>query len=459
MTKSTAVEKFLKGLFSSLNSGNTRYAVMRNYDSLPYTTGESDLDILLHPGDEKKARAAIEEAIGLADAVLLGYACKRDFFTFSVLCCNYDDHNSWDGLLVDFFVEWRYLSAAHLVDTNLLNSRYSVLKDIRVLPKNLSAVTAILKNLLHQNTVPLKYKAKLAAKTLADWEMMWKDLSPIGRPAFNLLFEICSMNSDFTDLSHKSKCLRKLVLYEAYSRSPLAYFWDRCMHVAFIFSRFFKPPGLCIAVLGTDGVGKSTLISAISPVLFSATHGNFTIKHLRPGLLPPLSRVFKISKKKINTTNNPHGSEPSGAIGSLLRLLYLCADYILGYWLIIRPKISKSPGIIIMDRYAYDMEFDQRRFRIALPSKVVSFFMNIVPRPDIIFCLSGDPDEIASRKNELPKNEVERQIYILEKFAKKNPRALLINTEGNVERSANSVFEGLSKMCSARAKLLCKSEA
>ena len=48
-----------------------------------------------------------------------------------------------------------------------------------------------------------------------------------------------------------------------------------------------KKVGICIAVLGVDGAGKSTVIKLLSPLIekkgFKVIH-----KHLRPNLIPKL---------------------------------------------------------------------------------------------------------------------------------------------------------------------------
>ena len=110
------------------------------------------------------------------------------------------------------------------------------------------------------------------------------DMSPIGRPAFQLLREICQMEPGTAAILPKSRLLRRMVLREALARSPLAYLGNRVRHEWSKVRRFTNPPGLTIAVLGTDGVGKSTVISAIEPTLSAATHRAFIVKHLRPGL-------------------------------------------------------------------------------------------------------------------------------------------------------------------------------
>lgn len=186
--------------------------------------------------------------------------------------------------------------------------------------------------------------------------------------------------------------------------------------------------GFVVAILGVDGAGKSTVIDSIKPALYTMTRGEIYIKHLRPGLLPPLARLKGKNAVPIGPVLDPHGSTPSGIFGSFARLIYLLADYVVGYWLLIRPKIANQPAIVLYDRYAYDMALDPRRFRIGLPGGLVYWFAKLAPKPDIIICLHALPKVIVKRKKELPIREIQRQVNELKKFAKNEPNAILIST-------------------------------
>lgn len=213
-----------------------------------------------------------------------------------------------------------------------------------------------------------------------------------------------------------------------------------------------KRAGCFIVILGVDGSGKSTVIEAITPSLNTITNNQIVAKHFRPGLLPPLARLKGKQAVQIGPVLDPHGSTPSGTVGSLLRLTYLTLDYVLGYWLLLRPKIAKSPTVIVFDRYCYDMVLDPRRFRINLPVGLVRWFIRLAPKPDLIICLHGNPAVITARKNELPLVEVKRQTEALLAFAKQEPNAVLVSTEGTVEQARDDVLVALRDFCERSAK-------
>lgn len=216
--------------------------------------------------------------------------------------------------------------------------------------------------------------------------------------------------------------------------------------------RLFFPPGVVVAVLGVDGVGKSTLISSLLEAVGATTGSPVVVRHLRPTVLPPLGRLVCGKAVSASNVQMPHGSNPSGMLGSLFRLTYLTVDYVLGYWLWTRPKITKEPTVVVFDRYAYDLILDPRRFRIGLSSRVAEWFAALAPKPDLIVCLHGVPEVIAARKNELTVEETRRQIEALRSFARGEPRAILVSTDNSVEDARDAVVSALMTQLRAKGK-------
>jgi thymidylate kinase len=202
-----------------------------------------------------------------------------------------------------------------------------------------------------------------------------------------------------------------------------------------------------IAILGTDGSGKSTLLNAIVPLIEKKMSGKVVVHHLRPDLLPPLGRFRGVRHEPGYVCVNPHGSKPSGFAGSLFRLTYLVCDYILGYWFKVRPMLRrKEIACWVFDRYAYDILIDPLRFRIKLPRWIIRLYLKIVPRPNIVLCLGGDPEKIFARKPETSLEEVNRQMIELEKLSEGLPNVRMIDTTVSIEdtvAAAMNALEGL----------------
>lgn len=448
----------LAPLFLMLNESGIRYIVLRNYENLPDCVGDSDLDILVHPDDKVAVISTVNKAMQMAGGVAIGCAHSVGFVKISMFGRNVMKSKSWWGIEIDLFFGVYYIGVAQLVDTNILFNHHHLHNDIRVLPDDLAAVLGVLKELLYNSNIPFRYHRVAAKAIQAKWDFLHANLIPIGEAALELFRELCLLVPDSSDIASKSLELRRAVMQTAFLRSPVTFL---CLHFRYEWSkvrRYVKPPGIVVAVLGTDGAGKSTLITTIEPVLSKATHGAFTVKHLRPGLFPPLACLKGERTQQGGPVIDPHGSKPSGKLGSLLRVIYLMVDYALGYWLVVRPRIAKSPTVLLFDRYAYDMMLDPRRFRIALPIKFIRWVTRLAPKPDLILCLHGNPEVLAARKKELPLEEVRRQIGALKVFAATEPRAILVSTEATVEEVRDQILNAIAMHCEKRIRKSLRDE-
>lgn len=431
---------FLRGLFASLNAASIRYAVMRNHHFLPDSTGGSDLDILIHPADASRAHAATLAAIEEAGGVPIG--CSRTVGFFKIYALGQVPKSApaqWWGLCLDFN-EGLYFNGLRLLDEAsplpLQNN-----KGIPALADGLAGVLGVLKEALNNDVFSTRYAPAARGATGADWPQIAALLAPMGTPALAQLRAM--LLSTLPPEQMGSECARLRQAFFQHSAAREGRWRVRWQGLVFQLSklkRYAQPSGLVLAVLGVDGAGKSTLINAILPALNAATHNAVTVRHLRPTVLPPLARLKGKRSQPTGPVLEPHGAPPSGPLGSVLRLAYLSADYLLGYWLWTRPKIAKVPAVVMFDRYAYDMVLDPRRFRIALPARMVSWFAALAPKPDLIICLHGDAETIAARKGELTLAETQRQVEALRAFAAREPRAVLVSTDTDLTQTRDAVL-------------------
>ena len=199
-----------------------------------------------------------------------------------------------------------------------------------------------------------------------------------------------------------------------------------------------------IAVLGTDGSGKSTILNAVVPKIEAETGKRVVVHHLKPDFLPPLGRFRGVKHEPGYVCVNPHGSRPSGFLGSLFRLTYLSCDYILGYWFKVRSALRCGDiACWIFDRYAYDMLLDPLRFRIRLPVWIIRFALVFIPKPDVVLCLGGDPAKIYARKPETTLADVERQVSSLKSLCRTVHQGIWVDTTGTIEDSISAAFSAL----------------
>ncbi len=202
-----------------------------------------------------------------------------------------------------------------------------------------------------------------------------------------------------------------------------------------------------IAFLGTDGSGKSTIISALKP--WVEEHYGFVVyEHMRPNFFPSLAVATgkrKASEESHTVCTNPHGSKSSGLLGSVIRLTYYWLDYTWGYY----KKVYHSKDTIwFFDRYYYDYYVDQKRSRINVPKWILNIYGWFVPSPDLTICLGGDPSLIYSRKPETSLEEVACQNQILKKFAQKHKHSVWIDTTRTIDESVNAAKKAVQDLMS-----------
>jgi len=431
---------FLEGLFSALNSSGVRYAVMRNYKSLPYSANGSDLDILVVPGDEGKAYSLVMKLIREYWGVAIGISKGVGFVKICALGRSVDHVQGWWGLCIDVNSGLCF-HGLHQWDCTiplLIRSH----RDINVLEGGVAGVCGVLKEVLNNLRCPGRYVLAARGAVTKEWIEIRKALSPMGERSLSQLRRIVLAEQDHPRDVECRRVRSAFIVHSILSR-PLASLRGACAYEWSKIARYLRPGGMIVAMLGVDGAGKSTLIGAIKPILDAATHNAAVTYHLRPGLLPPLARLKGVGDLPVGAVIDPHGSKPSGVFGSLFRLAYLTLDYVAGYWLKTRVQIARQPTVIIFDRYAYDMLLDPRRFRIGISARIAGWFAAMAPRPDMIFCLLGEPEVIAARKGELPVEETRRQVATIRAFAKQNPRAVIISVESSIEDARDQVLQAM----------------
>jgi len=127
----------------------------------------------------------------------------------------------------------------------------------------------------------------------------------------------------------------------------------------------------------------------------------------------------------------------------MLRVAYYVLDYVLGFWLVLYPKLLRNPDLIFFDRYFYDHFFDGARLGVTMPWSAARLFSFMIPRPDLIIILRPDPDSTYMRKPELPLKELRRQAKRIKKMAEELHNVEWINTSGPVEKSRQDMLESV----------------
>jgi thymidylate kinase len=157
--------------------------------------------------------------------------------------------------------------------------------------------------------------------------------------------------------------------------------------------------GGVVMIAGPDGVGKTTLHEALAAEVLADVP--VMLVHHRQGLLP--------GRKMRGSGTEPHRHPPYPAFLSLLKLVYLFADFRLGWALRIRPFVRRG-GWVVLQRNWWDLSVDPLRYRLRPHRRVARFLGSLLPKPDLTLVLEAPVAVITARKEELPGEELQRQM-------------------------------------------------
>ena len=182
--------------------------------------------------------------------------------------------------------------------------------------------------------------------------------------------------------------------------SPIEKLGSLRRRVHHFMDRVLRPTGGWIAFMGPDGCGKSSVIEAITAE-FAPAFREVDRFHMHP-------KFLRRSTGGKALVTDPHGLPPRSLLTSIAKVFYYVADYLLGYWLRIRPAIIRTK-LVVFDRYFYDLLVDHKRVRYGGPAWMLTLAGKLVPRPELVILLNAPAEVLWSRKQEVPFEEVVRQ--------------------------------------------------
>lgn len=424
-------------LFKELERCDSHYVVLRNYHSLPLSTDGSDIDMFVPSEEIDNIKNLMIKQTKLIDCHLVSYT--ED--TYSPKICML---NTRSGAQIDLFLDGLYCKGHKYILGSEILSNTIIHNGVRVLEPRYGDLISMLKEILNNGICKEKYITTILKNKHTYTQSYLRNHLTLFSNEF-----VMALKSAISDdkIRERASNLQKIGLQYLEKNGS-----KTCYKISKL-KRLFLQPGYTIAVLGTDGSGKSYIIKSLTPIINEAFHNGIYYEHMRPNYLPSLAVIS--GKKKLDTNDvctNPHASKPSGFIGSIVRLSYYWIDYTFGYFRKVFIDKAIKTHVWIFDRYFYDYYLDQRRARINLPNWIIKLYGLFVPSPDLTLCLGGDPEKIYTRKPETSLEEVKRQTETLHMFCESHKNTVWIDTTVNPEESVNTAMEAIVKMMSQRFK-------
>lgn len=432
---------FLTLFFKTLSEQNIEYFVFGEYKELPYDTGGSDIDIVVL-GNKVEDVYNILRRISAENDVIIASVFRNATALFPRFL-----HKDW-GIQIDLFDGGFFFNGVSYYDVRYLKNYIVEHNGIKVLLSAKGFFVDYFKEIVHNGKSREKYRnAVLDAFSNNRQECEREIFEMYGDEALHLI----ESNLNLEGLNSIGMSLRNLIREKLKRKNRFTTLKSKCVKYTRLFQ---EKPGYVIAVLGTDGSGKSTIINSIMPWLGESFHNSVKYNHLRPNLIPSISELIhgrrKNESKEPVVVTEPHSKKQSGLIGSIFRWGYYLTDYTFGYFRVVWLRIIAHSDVFVFDRYYYDYYIDQKRSRTNLPHWIIRCGEFMVPAPDLILCLGGDPEKIYNRKPETSLEEVSRQTKMLREFCDSRSNAVWVDTTFPQEESIAAVKEAIYNMMSKR---------
>jgi thymidylate kinase len=403
---------------------NTEYAILHGWQSLP-DHHDSDLDIAINPDHLN----ILEESLADFKSGKLVQLLQHESSCFYFILAH-KNGKGMEFLQVDAATDYRRNGLTYFSAEELSRARQQWKGFWVASPETELAYLLVKKTLKGETPGHQKKRLRYLIDKLGEEKSTVISTELFGKESGPRIISWISNNNWSVQESNLPRLKRALILETVKKDplNPLRYWLNEAKRIV---RRWLYPTGLFIAVLGPDGVGKSTLIESMEVHLSGAFRrtANF---HLRPG-------VFGKNDQG-NPVTDPHGKPPRSFPVSVLKIAYYFTDYALGYLFKLYPKFVRST-LVIFDRYYDDILVDPTRYRYSGPSWLVKFMRYFIPRPDLFLVLDASEDELLRRKQEVGKEELTRQRKAYRDLAVGLPNAFILDSSQNSERLAGDVSE------------------
>ncbi len=439
--------KLFREYVDALEANQVRYVILKNAEGLPNENHSKDIDILIEPGKYKEASELLR--IAYKNNGVSYYKIHK----FERLRCWYG-MNPEDRFAIHIDLLEGFLHKGFELFPFDLFYQHSFKNEngIYVLDEIYDCVILLLHSTICYHSIKEKYAKHIASIYETNKAEIIEILQKVlGRKASVWMEryldagEYKKIASEGKYFSHQSK---KRILFKRpvfTLTNVLDFLWEKIARIIFNLKKY----NFFFTVHAPDGTGKTTFIKTLSEELgfyyVCAAKDLVQINHFRPCMLPNLGAAGeKVGvMKEDKYFEYPHRAKPAGGLSSFVRMTYYWLDYVIGVPMILR-KNAQFSKVTIFDRYIYDFLVDPRRTRICLPYWIRRLFAKMVKQPKLVFVLNTTADIIYQRKQELTKEEIERQLVEYRKLVNVTSKVVLLDASKTPEEIAKDAMRHIA---------------
>lgn len=426
------VAALLVRLFQAWSYGEVRYLVLRNYESLPEDTG-NDVDVLIAP--EQLSEAV---KIMLSAAAETGWK-MHNHAEFACWSFYFYHEQTGQQIHIDLMCGLRWHSFVFADHAAMLAAR-TPYKSFFIPHPTHEASVNLLTRLLYGGYVRDKYRSGIQSAAREHKEQISSFISPWLGAVLTANFVEWSQAADWEKIEKSSGAVRKQVI-KVNLKQPLRTFRQLLHDAIRLAKRFFRPPGICIAFIGPDGSGKTTVAKGVAEALSGTFSPQRTFHyHWKP--LPPKGG-------DVAPTTDPHSKPPRILPLSLIYFGWHWLGFVYGWWRHVQPVLFRN-GLVMIDRYYYDFFVDQRRYRLNLPTWIYKFAFCFIRKPDLVIYLDAPVTVLQSRKVETTPAECQRQVDAYKALIKQIQNSHLIDNNGHILQAVCQVRDIVLSYMSTR---------
>ena len=246
-------------------------------------------------------------------------------------------------------------------------------------------------------------------------------------------------SGDWSRIRARRRSLRWELWLRSTLREPLGMLFQCLREAKRSFTRCVHPTGLHVAIVGPDGVGKSSVIQEVTAAL-------------KPAFWRIHTSHFPLRLSEREGENPSHGTHrlpPWPLPLSVLKIMFLLTVVTVHHLLWIYQRLIRTT-LVVFDRDLVDLLVDPKRFRYGGPGWLAKTICRLAPKAELVILLDAPAETIQARKSEVPLDETARRVCSYRELVGKMPYGVAIDVSRPLEAVVSDVKRAVLEHLAAR---------